>query len=669
MAHGGQMFDQLMYGGDYNPEQWDESVWEQDARLMQEAGVNLVSLGIFAWAKLEPADGQYDFAWLDRVMDLLNAHGVKVNLATPTAAPPAWLVRAHPEILPVTADGVTLWHGGRRHYCPNAPEYREYAARIATRVAEHAREHPALAMWHIDNEYGCHVAECFCDACAAAFRVWLEARYGSLDKFNDAWGTAFWSQHYGAWEEVFPPRRAPTFSNPTQQLDWHRFCSDSFLACFLEQKKILRQVTPDIPVTTNFMNFFKPMDYWKWAANEDVVSNDNYPDLFDPEWMIGAAMSCDLMRSLKQGQPWLLMEQAPSNVNWRPRNAPKRSGEMRLGSYQAVARGADGVLFFQWRASQAGAEKFHSGMVPHAGTDTRVWGEVKALGKELRGLDALAPSRVHADTAILFDWDNWWALESDSKPSTDLTVMPRVMMFYREMYRRNVTVDFARPDADLAAYRLVIAPHLYLTNDAANENIKQYVAQGGTLLLNFFSGIVDEDDHIRLGGYPAPFRELLGLWVEEFAPYAEGQSNRIETMDGKTFRCGFWADTIHADGAEVVARFGEDYVRDVPVLTRNRFGKGVSYYLGTELAGEGLAWLVERVCAEANVTSRFAPPGVEMTRRTDGDRNWLFMLNFSDAATNVEFEGEGRELITGAEVRSPMALGARGVAIVQLDAT
>lgn len=656
----------LAYGGDYNPDQWDESVWQEDARLMQEAGVNLVSLGIFSWAKLEPASGQYDFGWLERVMDLLHAHGVQVNLATPTASPPPWLVTAHPEILPVTADGVTLWHGSRRHYCPNSPVYREHAARIATKLAEHFRKHPALVLWHIDNEYGCHIDECFCDRCAAAFRVWLQARYEDLELLNKAWGTAFWSQHYSAWDEVFPPRRAPTFANPTQQLDWRRFCSDSFLTCFLEQKDILRELTPDTPVTTNFMGFFRGLDYWKWAAAEDVVANDSYPDHSDPEWMIGAAMTCDLMRSLKPAAPWMLMEQAPTHVNWRERNATKRPGAMRLGSYQAVARGANAIMFFQWRASKAGSEKFHSGMVPHAGTDSRVWREVRALGDELRALDALVPSRVHADVAILWDWDNWWALELESKPSM-LKLMPRVSAFYRELYRRNITVDFARPDADLSQYRLVLAPHLYLVAEPAVENLKNYVAQGGTLLLNFFSGIVDESEHIRLGGYPAPFRELLGLWVEEFAAQAEEQLNSIQTNDGASLTTRFWSEVIHTTGAEVLARFTEDFVANQPALTRNTFGKGAGYYLGSELDEKGVAWLLDRLCADTHIEAQIAPRGVEIVSRRDEKLEWMFISNFSEQEVDVAVPDGSSNWFEKQAAGSSIHLAARDLAILQRD--
>lgn len=660
------LFTTLAYGGDYNPDQWDESVWLEDARLMQQAGVNLVSLGIFSWAKLEPVSGQFDFGWLDRVIDLLHAHGVRVNLATPTASPPPWLVTAHPDILPVTVDGVRLWHGSRRHYCPNSVVYREHAARIATQLAERYRHHPALVMWHIDNEYGCHISECFCDNCAAAFRTWLMGRYEDLELLNKAWGTAFWSQHYSAWDEIFPPRRAPTFANPTQQLDWKRFCSDSFLMCFLEQKDILRELTPDTPLTTNFMRFFKPLDYWKWAAAEDVVSNDAYPDLSDPEWMVESAMACDLMRSLKGGAPWFLMEQAPTHVNWRERNVTKRPGEMRLGSYQAVARGANAVLFFQWRASQAGSEKFHSGMVPHAGTDTRVWREITALGDEMQGLAALTLSRVSAEVAILFDWDNWWALELESKPS-DLKLFSRVLALYREFYRRNITVDFARPDADLSQYRLVVAPHLYLVTDAAMDNLNRYVTRGGTLLMNFFSGIVDENERIRLGGYPAGFRDLLGMWVEEFAAQADGQTNRILTNDGSSFETTFWVEVIHSAGAEVLARFGEDYVSGQPAVMRHSFEKGVSYYLGTELDPTGLAWLLDRVCADAKIEPHLAPSGVEIVSRTDAQNQWMFLLNYSGVELDVPVPSGSTDWFQKRAIEGTVHLGPRELVILRRE--
>jgi len=660
------MFPHFIYGGDYNPDQWPEATWEEDVRLMQEAGVNLVSLGIFSWSKLEPQPGVYDFEWLDRIIDLLYAHGVSIDLATPTASPPPWLVRLDPDVLPITADGVKLGLGSRRHYCPHNATYREHAARLVTQLAQRYCHHPALALWHIDNEYACHVSECFCETSASAFRQWLQARYGTLEALNATWGTAFWSQQYGDWLEIQPPRRAPAFLNPSQVLDWQRFCSDSWLACFEDQKEILREITPNVPLTTNFMSFHKPLDYWTWAAREDIVSNDAYPDTSDPEWTIGSAMACDLIRSLGKGRPWLLMEQAATHVNWRTRNATKRPGVMRLGSYQAIARGANGVMFFQWRASQFGAEKFHSAMLPHAGTETRVWREVKTLGAELKRLDGLLASEVHAKVAILFDWENWWALEQNGKLLNDLRLLPLIKSYYTALYKQGVTTDFVHPEADLSHYRLVIAPHLYLLNDRAVHNIMQYVSNGGVLIMSFFSGIVDERDHVRLGGYPAPFQEMLGMHVEEFAPYSESQTNEIHTADGRRFSCSQWSDIIRLHDAESIADYLHDYYANTPAVTRHRFGQGVSFYVGTLLDETGLSWLLDRVVTEAKVRmSPAAPIGVELIRRSDDTQTWLFALNYSTQPVEIALDRSGRDLVTGAMVDKSIVLSPTGVAIIQ----
>lgn len=660
-------FPHIIYGGDYNPEQWNPETWEEDARLMQEAGVNLVSLGVFAWARLEPEPGKYDFIWLDQVMDLLHKYGVSINLATPTASPPPWLVKLHPDILPVTIDGAKHWHGSRRHYCPHNPEYKDYSARLVTNLAQHVRGHPALTLWHVDNEYGCHISECFCETSIISFRSWLRQRYHSLEALNDAWGTTFWSQHYNNWDQITAPLRTPAQINPAQKLDWQRFCSDSWLACFSNQGVILNKITPDIPITTNFMGFFKPLDYWALSAQENIVSNDSYPDPSDPDWSIYSGMMCDLMRSLKNGQPWLLMEQAPAQVNWRQRNVTKRPGIMRLGSYQALARGANGVMFFQWRASQAGSEKFHSAMVPHVGTDSRVWREVKALGVELHKLDSILPSRVQSNVAILFDWNNWWALEQGDKPSNDLKLLPAIKEFYSEFFRRNIPVDFVHPNADLRHYKLVIIPHLYLVNELAGLNIEQYVENGGTILTTFFSGIVDQNDRVLLGGYPAPLRRTLGAWVEEFFVYTETQTNFIKTQDGHLFKCYFWSDVIHLEGGEALGVYQEDYIAGSPAITWNRFGMGSSYYLGTRLKQDGLAWLLDRICADAGVQPiLLATSGVEITSRNDDTHSWLFLLNHSDESARVKLPTEGLELITGARV-TILELESKGVAIVQFQ--
>jgi beta-galactosidase len=635
---------------------------------MQEAGVNLVSLGIFSWSRLQPTAETWDFEWLDRVMDLLHGGGVRVDLATATASPPPWLSHAHPEMLPELADGTRLWHGARQHYCPSSQVYRGAAAQLVERLAARYAEHPALVMWHIGNEYGCHVPACYCDVSAAAFRRWLEARYGSVAELNRAWGTDFWSQRYSSWDEVLPPRRTPTWPNPSQQLDFQRFSCDELLACYEVEHAILERVTPDVPVTTNFMGFFKPLDYWKWAAREDVVSHDSYPDPSDPSSPMRAAMAGDLMRSLGGGKPWILMEQTTSRVNWREVNVPKPAGLMRLLSYQAVARGADGVMFFQWRQSRAGAEKFHSAMVPHGATDrSPVWAEVKQLGQELRGLDAVGDTTVGSEVAILIDWESWWALELPSKPSNRVQQLPMLEAFYRPLYEANIGVDFAHPGADLSRYRLVIAPCLYLVSDDAAANLEHFVRSGGTLVMGFFSGIVDPEDHIRLGGYPQPFRELLGLEVVDWAPLAAGSSVDVRFADGTLSRGDVWSELIEVGGADVLATFASSELAGKPAVTSNAFGDGSAVYVGTQLDVGATRRLLREACSRAHVQPHAeAPDGVEAVRRIGAGRSLLFLLNHRDVPVDVPVGAAGTDLIGAVEVHPGlMRMEARGVAVIK----
>jgi beta-galactosidase len=650
----------LAYGGDYNPEQWPEAVWEEDARLMREAGVNLVTVGVFAWSRLEPAPSAFEFGWLDRLLDLLHGAGVGVDLATATASPPPWLSRLHPEILPVLADGTRLWPGGRQHYCPSSPAYREAARRLVTALADRYGRHPALALWHVNNEYGCHVAACWCDESAAAFRRWLRVRYGTVDALNEAWGTAFWSQRYSDWEEVLPPRRAPTFPNPTQVLDFRRFSSDALLECYEMERAVLAERSPGTPVTTNFMGFFEPLDYWRWAAREDVVSNDSYPDPSDPEAHVRAAMAGDLMRSLGGGRPWILMEQSPNRVNWRPRNAAKASGQMRLWSYQAIARGADGVLFFQWRQSRAGAEKWHSAMVPHGPRDSSpTWREVVRLGAELRRLDVVRDTRVDAEVAIVLDWESWWALELPSKPSADVRLLERVEACYEPFHRANVTTDFVAPGGDLSGYRLVVVPNLYLVSDEAAGNLCRYVADGGALVVSFFSGVVDPSDHVRLGGYPGAFRELLGLRVEDFEPLAAGERAGLRFAGGGAGLARTWRELITPLGAEVVATFEGGG----PAVLRHGFGRGVAWYVGTAPEPEAMRSILTRAWTDAGVRAAAAvPDGVEAVRRGDH----LFLLNHGVKDVDVSVPSGCMELIAGRALEADrLRLGPRDVAIVR----
>ncbi|WP_460364502.1 beta-galactosidase, partial [Actinocorallia lasiicapitis] len=491
----------LLFGGDYNPEQWPEEVWEEDVRLMAEAGVNTVTVAVFAWSRLEPEPGVHDFGWLDRILDLLHAHGIAVDLATGTATPPPWLVRAHPEIRPVDAAGTVLEFGSRQGYCPSSPVFRDGTVRLARAIAERYRDHPALVLWHISNEYADHTVECFCAESARHFRRWLADRYKTVDALNDAWGTSCWGQHYTALDQVEPPRRAPGPVNPAQLLDWRRFSSDALLECFEAEKAVLREVTPDIPVTTNFMSVLFSLDYWKWAEAEDVVSDDAYPDPADPESPLAVALSYDLMRSLKQ-RPWLLLESAPSAVSWRDVNVPKAPGVMRLHSLQALAHGSDGVMFFQWRQAAHGPEKFHSALLPHGGTDTRQWRETVALGRELKGLADVAGARTEADVALVFDWPSWWGLEApESMPSNRLKLRELLLRWYVPLRRRGLDVDLAPPGRDLSAYRVVIVPNLYLCTP---EHAANLAAFPGELVVGPFSGVVDAADRVHPGGAPGP---------------------------------------------------------------------------------------------------------------------------------------------------------------------
>ena len=674
----------LKYGGDYNPEQWPRDVWDEDVRLMQRGGINLATVAVFSWARLEPRPGEYDFAWLDDVLDTLHAGGIRVDLATATASPPPWLAKRHPETLPVTEDGVRLAVGSRQQYCPSSPVYREHAKRLVERMVERYAGHPALELWHVNNEYGCHVSRCYCEVSAAAFRTWLEARYGTIEELNRAWGTAFWSQRYDAFDEVEPPRAAPSFRNPTQLLDFDRFSSDELLALHRAEVEVIRAAS-DVPITTNFMGFFKPVDYWSWAPHVDIVSDDTYPDPADPDSPAYAAMVRDLMRSLGGGAPWLLMEQSPSAVNWRQRNAPKAPGMMRAWSYQSVARGADGILFFQWRQSAAGSEKFHSGMVPHGGIDTRVWREIEQFGGELQRLSeadvGLEGSRVPASVAIALDWDSWWAIEQPASP-TSVSYVQALFAWHRAFTSLGLAVDFVRADGDLSAYRVVVAPAHFVATVDQVASLAAFAEGGGTLVVGFGTAITDEHLHVRLGGYLGePLRRALGVWIEEFAPPAApdlgavgGGAAPTVALEGDAVggaaSGSVWAEVVRVDDAETLATFTDGALAGWPAVTRRAAGEGgegggAAWYVATLPDRDGLARLVSRVVEDAGIEvppSPTASPSragdVEVVRRGE----LTFVINHgADAA---ELRIDGTDVLTGAAA-SGLELPSQGVAIVR----
>ncbi|MEP6981204.1 MAG: beta-galactosidase [Nakamurella sp.] len=671
----------LAFGGDYNPEQWPEDVWASDVTLMKEAGVNLVSLGIFSWAWLEPKQGRYEFGWLDKILGMLHEGGIAVDLANASATPPPWFSVAYPDSLPVDIDGLRRSYGGRQAFCPSSPDYRAAAAALTEAVVQRYADHPAVVMWHVHNEYGCHNWSCYCDTSAIAFRAWLQRRYGELETLNEVWGTAFWSQRYYDWDEVIPPRRTAynTFANPTQQLDFARFGSDELLACFEAEAAIIRAGS-DLPVTTNFMDFFKPLDYWAWAQRMDLVSNDNYRlgHLGEPGTTHQLSMAADLTRSLSDTAPWLLMEHSTSAVNWQPRNLAKAPGQMRRDSLSHVARGADGALFFQWRASRAGAEKFHSGLLPHAGTTSARWREVCELGADLQTLSPVAGSRTRADIAIAFDWNAWWGVELDSHPSVDVDQMTSVRRWHRALWEQGYTVDFVHPERDLSAYRVVLVPSLYLCTDTAAANLAAVTARGGTVVVNYFSGIVDENDHIRLGGYPGAFTDLLGVRSEEFGPLLPDQ--RVGLTLGAEFADTTATGTVWTElvagvdhDVEVLATFTDGLFAGRPAITCRRpepaldgTTGGTAWYLATTPDDDTLRSVLLSACGQAGASPALDlpewPPGLEVIVRENADHRYIFALNAADSA--VPLPVTGTDLLTGRPWGPDSTIGAGGAAVV-----
>lgn len=659
--------DGIAFGCDYNPEQWTPDVWDEDIALMGEAGVDLVAINIFGWSHIEPRAGEFDFRALDDILGRLHAAGIRVNLGTGTASPPAWLTTAHPEILPMAEDGTRRFPGGRQAFCPSSPVFREAALRLADTVARRYGDHPALALWHVSNEIGCHNALCYCDESAIAFRRWLRSRYGTLDALNAAWGTAFWSQTYRDWDEILPPRSTLSARNPGQALDFHRFSSDELLSYYRAEAEVIRAAS-DIAITTNFMvtAHIENMDYWAWADDMDVVANDHYLDhrLADPRAEL--AFAADLSRGLGRGAPWILMEHSTGAVNWQPLNKPKARGEIIRNSLTHVARGADGVCFFQWRASVQGSEKFHSAMLPHAGTDTAVWREVVELGAIIDRIGEVAGSRVRTDVALVFSWESWWATQTDSRPSQALGYLDQVHAAYDALHANGLTVDIVAPGADLSAYRLVVVPGLHLVRGDEASVITDWIAGGGTGLVTFYSGTVDENDRVWTGGYTGPFREALGIRVEEFAPVAAGET--LALSDGST--ATLWSERSHVTTAHVEASFADGPSAGHPALTRNAWGDGTAWYLATLPEPEHYRALMARLADEAGVRPAAAVSGardaVEIVRREGADASFLFIVNHGSAPASVH--ARGTELITGMPVSGVAEVPGGAVRIVREEA-
>jgi len=488
----------VFFGGDYNPEQWPTSVWADDLALMKEASVNLVTVGVFSWSRLQPSPDEFDFDWLDSVLDGLHSAGVGVCLATPTASPPPWFTRRYPTALPVTREGVRLTHGSRDTYCVNAPEYRAASVRIASELGTRYGAHPALRLWHVHNEYG---TWCFCSHCALEFRAWLRRRYLSLDALNEAWSTDFWSQRYGAWDEIVPPRATQYLRNPAQELDYRRFLSDSMLRHYREQRAVL---SGRVPVTTNFvLGGWPPVDHARWAREVDLVAIDDYP----PD-LAGRAFSADLARGWARaaGDPdgrWLLMEHAPGFVHDSGALQAMPPGGISAAASTYLERGAVGVLYFQWRASRGGAEQWHPAMVPHEGPSSPIFEEIRSLGASL---PARSPVTVPADVALVFDEETMWAWQSDHLPTKHLDYEVVVRSWHSALTEAHGPVDVIPVGAPLDRYRLVVVPALYLMSAQTHEWLRSFT---GSLVITAASGLVDEQARVT----PGSLDDLIGARV------------------------------------------------------------------------------------------------------------------------------------------------------------
>ena len=675
----------MLHGGDYNPDQWIRTpeVWDEDMRLMKLAGCNAMSVGIFSWASIEPAEGQFEFGWLDTIMDKLAAHDAFAVLATPSGARPAWLSFKYPEVLRVRADRGRNLHGRRHNHCFTSPVYREKVATINRLLADRYKDHPALLVWHVSNEYG---GECHCELCRAAFVAWLRTKYhDDLDALNHAWWTAFWSHTFTEWSQIEPPSPIGEHSTHGLRLDWRRFVTDQTIDFFRSEIAPLRELTPDVPVTTNFMGLYEGLDYWQFAPAVDVVSWDNYPQWHAPagdaQVAAGIAFVHDINRCLKGGKPFMLMESVPSATNWAPVAKLKRPGMHLLSSLQAVAHGSDTVQYFQYRKSRGSSEKFHGAVVDHVGHEhTRVFRDVAEVGAALKKLAPIVGTTVRPAVAVLYDWQNNWAIGDMQALGREIRRYPETCVaHYRPFWAAGVPVDVIDQTCTLDGYQLVIAPMLYMLRSGVAERLRAFVAGGGTLVMTYWSGLVDQNDRVFLGGCPGQgLREVLGLWDEETDALYPEDRNRLVTRKGNAlglageYEVRELCALIHAEGAEVLATYGDDFYAGRPALTVNAHGQGKAYYVAARTGDDFLSAFYGRLIEELAIPRVLAaelPAGVTAQTRTDGQTDYVFVMNFAQVPRAVDL-GDDRfeDVLNGKSVSGRIELGSYGLRVLSRPA-
>lgn len=659
----------LLHGGDYNPDQWLDypEILKKDLELMKEAKINTVSLGIFAWSALEPREGEFHFEWLDQIMDDVAAMGGNVILATPSGARPAWLSQKYPEVLRTNANRQKMLHGGRHNHCFSSPVYREKVALINRKLAERCGQHPAVIMWHISNEYG---GDCHCEYCQANFRKWLQARYGTLEALNEAWWGPFWSHSFSDWAQVESPSPLGESAVHGLNLDWKRFVTDQTIDFFEHEIKDIRQITPDIPVTTNFMADtmdlipFQSLNYERFAKHVDILSWDCYP-AWHNDWETTADLASkvgfidDLYRSLKD-QPFLLMESTPSGVNWHPVNKTKRPGMHLLSSMQHIAHGSDSNLYFQIRKSRGSSEKFHGAVIDHDNSsDNRVFQDVKEVGTLMEKIQGVKGGQKKAQVAILYDWENNWALDDAQGYAQATKRYPQTLQeHYRYFWNRDIPVDVVTPRYDLSDYDLVVAPMLYLLSEKDMTALKDYVAAGGTLVSTYITGVVNEADLTYLNGWPQALQELFGIRVKETDVYYPKDHNRIQTANGD-YAVKDYAALLEVQEAEVLARYQEGFYQNEAAVTSHSFGQGTAYFIAprTEQAflDEFYGARVEDLHL-ANPLVVAGNPEVSIQSRKQAGRNYHFVMNFSETVQEVTLAQGMQDLLTEEPVNETLHL-------------
>ncbi|MBR5230775.1 MAG: beta-galactosidase [Clostridia bacterium] len=649
----------FLHGGDYNPDQWLDrpDILEKDIELMHAAHVNCVSVGIFSWAMLEPEEGKYDFAWLDQVIDRLYKGGIYVILATPSAARPAWMAQHHEEVLRVNTQHLRMHFGERHNHCLTSPYYREKVRQINTALAQRYAAHPAVILWHLGNEFG---GECHCPLCQQAFRDWLKEKYTTLENLNQKWWTAFWSHRYTDWAQIEAPSLLTDRSNLAMRVDWQRFMSHQCKTFIAAEREAVQSVSPKLPCTANLMERFWDYDYFSLAESMDIVSWDSYPEWHNEDNIAEAAefaMNHDLMRSLKK-QPFLLMESTPSQVNWKPRNKLKRPGMHLLSSLQAVAHGSDSVQYFQWRKGRGGSEMFHGAVVGHDGTgDTRVFRDVAQVGKTLEKLEkAVYQKPVKAQVCILFDWENRWAIDfAQTGQKGNMRYFDTVNMHYRALWEKGIAVDFCdmRESTDLTGYKLVIAPMLFMLRGGMEEKLRDYVQNGGALVMTYFSGMVDEYDLACLGEAPHGLTDVLGIRATELDALYPGQENGLVTEEGR-YGITELCEILQLKGAKVLGTYESDFYAGSPCLTHHTFGKGQSWYLAAKTEQAGLNALYGHIADALEIDKALPdqlPCGVVAAKRGD----CVFVQNYTHRAQTLQLTGKWINLLTDVPAEAEIA--------------